>query len=220
MSDPVEAGNVAQSRFIHEPQPSESCKPMKTKAPVNIILLSMLVSFLTAACVVGLAYYLFPKKAETVKPDNDYAAALETRIARMENQVKDVQSKMGSSVFTLKPESKQYQAIFLQNGLFLVSQSKIVPYLKGYKIYLSIGNVNYAKYSGANLKISDHYGEDPAAEKQLIKKSFDEKTIEIKNVLMPGSWNTIEIKLTPLNKKELSYLRMEFDMNVISLIQR
>ncbi len=120
----------------------------------------------------------------------------------------------------LDPASKQYGIVKTNLGELLVSIDNLTPHGDGYKLRLMIGNPNMATYNGAKLKIQ--WAEKPrwgASDFDASKwnNSIQTKDADIVNQLLPGTWNPVEIVISPANAAQTGYLTLSAELNSLSL---
>ncbi len=121
-----------------------------------------------------------------------------------------------SNVAHLDPTSEGYS----NSGDFLVLISEVEGYLDGVKVYLRIGNPNYAKYSGVTIKA--RYGtkfdfSSTDSSYTLWKESLKEKDTQLSSELNEGAWNNVEIILPSISPEDFSYLEIELHAGSVSL---
>ncbi len=121
-----------------------------------------------------------------------------------------------SNVAHLDPTSEGYS----NSGDFLVLISEVEEYLDGVKVYLTIGNPNYAKYSGVTIKA--RYGtkfdfSSTDSSYTIWKESLKEKDTQLSSELNEGAWNEVEIILPSISPVDFSYLEIELLTGSVSL---
>lgn len=105
-------------------------------------------------------------------------------------------------------------------GSFLISVQDAVPYLDGYKVHLNIGNPSAARYTGFKLKMkwAKHLPGDAGWDSYLEwLKAIKEKEVSFTEPLMPGTWNKIEVILSPASADELGYFDVSVETDIIEL---
>lgn len=98
--------------------------------------------------------------------------------------------------------------------------SEVEEYLDGVKVYLTIGNPNYAKYSGVTIKA--RYGtkfdfSSTDSSYTIWKESLKEKDTKLSSELNEGAWNKVEIILPSISPVDFSYLEIELLTGSVSL---
>lgn len=117
--------------------------------------------------------------------------------------------------------TKGFQRVDTSTGYFLISVSDAQPYLDGYKIRLNVGNPSFATYHGAKFNITWGKKWDPKSKSDYDTWSTGLKSKEIAIVedLAPGSWNPVEIILSPAKNDELGYINLKVKVDKLSLRQ-
>lgn len=117
----------------------------------------------------------------------------------------------------------KFQRIDSGTGSFLLSVDDAIAYLDGYKIRLNIGNPSAAKYDGFKLKVRWSKGYDYSNFKSVSylqwQKAIREKEVSFTETLQPGTWNRVEMILSPAGADELGYLEVSLDTDTVSLIK-
>jgi hypothetical protein len=96
-------------------------------------------------------------------------------------------------------------------------------FLGGYKLILHLGNPSSATYNGFVLK--GKWGKNFDYTQTSLKyedweKSLNEKTVTYVNDLRPGSWNTVELILSPAKSEELEHVELSMQTDKVSLFER
>ncbi|GAW91191.1 DUF3251 domain-containing protein [Calderihabitans maritimus] len=115
-----------------------------------------------------------------------------------------------------------YVRLDSETGTFLVSVLDVVPYLDGFKVFLSIGNPSYATYNGFTLKgywaktlfSSFEKMDEGLTAFDSKPNSFEKKFVD---ELKPGSWNKVTLVVTPAKAEEFKYLILTIETDSISL---
>jgi hypothetical protein len=121
---------------------------------------------------------------------------------------------------TFDPADKGYARLDTSGGTFLVSVDDAKPFLEGYKLVLKIGNIQAVRYSSYTLKTS--WGEKWDSGKQNYQKwreSLKTKEFRQTEQLVPGTWNRVELTLSPAKAAEIGYLEIEMVTDVVSMTQ-
>lgn len=117
--------------------------------------------------------------------------------------------------------SRQYQRLDTKIGSLLVSVESAEPYLDGYKVRLNIGNPSYVTYTGFKLKVKWAKKYDSSkfsyASWSEWSKSIREKEIPFTEKLEPGTWNEVELILSPASADQLGYVRLSIETNQVGL---
>ncbi|MDX6610935.1 MAG: hypothetical protein QOD75_121 [Blastocatellia bacterium] len=147
-------------------------------------------------------------------------AVLEKRIQQLESRVLELQLEMRKdNSAELDTTSDSYQKVNSNNGTFLVSVAKLEPYLNGYKIFLGIGNMTTATFSGFDLSLK-WAPKEPAFNDNWLSWHQNKKTKSqhFTQDLLPGRWNQVEVILTPAQAHELGYLEVSIKTNEVILL--
>jgi Protein of unknown function (DUF3251) len=151
-------------------------------------------------------------------------AALEKRLKALESKVYALEYKLDKdNSVELDTSSDVYQRVNSNNGSFLVRVMKAEPYLNGYKVFLAIGNTTTATFSGFDLTFKWGMAEPSPGEfsKWLAWfNSLNKKTQSFLQDLEPGTWNQVEVILTPTRKDELGYLELSMTTSAVVLRSR
>lgn len=108
--------------------------------------------------------------------------------------------KFSTQVATFNPDNKEFQIIQTSLGMFFIQIDNIQPYGNGYKVFVSIGNPNFATFSNINIKIT--YGKSDKNGNFDLLSAHNYKTTLLKN-LLPGFWNNESFILAPAEKEDL-----------------
>lgn len=186
------------------------------------------------AVVVALAFAV-QTPSQTAPKSN-----LQQRVEGLEQQVKALQeqvNQLSGDMAVLKLQQTaydsvtfdlstpgHYQKIDTSDGFFLVSTEGVEPYLDGYQITLDIGNPTTATYRGFTIhaKWSKAYdfGHYDAASYDKWNKSVQQKDITYTDALASGTWNKVQVILTPVSRDGLGYFEISLDTNTVSLAQQ
>jgi outer membrane murein-binding lipoprotein Lpp len=144
-------------------------------------------------------------------------AALATKVSTLQSRIDSLTTQtdaLAKSVDLLRNDANRYQTIFLNTGdkgynrldttegTFLIALANVEPYADGYKLKLEIGNPFTATYSG--FAINATWG----AHNQTI--SYPQK-------LLPATWNSIFLILTPAQKEDLAFITISLSTQTVSL---
>jgi hypothetical protein len=169
--------------------------------------------------VLVIIFNLFFTTGCTTQPVN---TEMQTTINTLQEKVSELELKIImlegnlSNVAYLDPTSEGYS----NSGDFLVLISEVEEYLDGVKVYLTIGNPNYAKYSGVTIKA--RYGtkfdfSSTDSSYTIWKESLKEKDTQLSSELNEGAWNEVEIILPSISPVDFSYLEIEVLTGSVSL---
>jgi hypothetical protein len=101
-------------------------------------------------------------------------------------------------------------------GAFTVSVKTVTPYLDGFKVKLTIGNVTSADFNGAKLNVSWGPPFDTTNPIESIKK-MKEKEFSITNKFSSGAFSDVEVALTPAKPDEVKTLNVGIQVDQLSL---
>jgi len=183
---------------------------------------------------------ILPAVAQNRTSDN---SSQQREIASLREQLKDLQNKVTTlentvSFYQLLISGKQdrqdsvrldlsdhaYQRLDMSNGFLLVSVVEATPYLNGYKVKLKLGNPMYVDYSGFTAKIrwakSYDFAHYTDASYKEWNSSVQEKEIPSTDVLHGGSWNSVELILTPATAEQLEFVNLSITASTLALFVR
>jgi hypothetical protein len=176
---------------------------------------------------------------------------INTNISAMGNSLAELFTKLESELrlemFKLKqevvpqrfaildPTSKGYSLATTDKGVFLFSVDKAEPYLDGHKIFLRIGNLANATFSGFKLGVS--YSKQkpifPAPqpgstnevsafaefqkERQIWLNSIRSTEISFADELQPGAWNVVDFTLKDTKPDQIAHLEVELKLDQLKL---
>lgn len=120
----------------------------------------------------------------------------------------------------LDPTSKSYGVAKTNLGNLLISVDNIFPYADGYKVRLMVGNPNMVTFDGAKLKIQwaeKPRWEDKSFDSAKWNASIQQKDVDVVNNLLPGTWNPIEVVISPATAAQTGYLAVSATLNKLSM---
>jgi hypothetical protein len=144
---------------------------------------------------------------EKIKSLEGSMRALKDRVSTMESTVGNLKTHNDSTSDALSGPSaparidttvKDFSIAKNMYGSFLVACDGITPYLTGWEVKLTIGNLTSARFDGYKLKVK-----------------WGDRTAEFKKTetILPGTWAYATVVLTPAKadavRKILVYLEME-----------
>jgi hypothetical protein len=203
---------------------------MKKTLPISKILFK----FSASSCFIGaLSAAFLGCSSRPVADSETQTKALQDEVDRQRTSlivlsanVKTLFEKYKKAEFNAAIASG-YQRIDSKTGVFLVLCDSVQPYLDGQKVRLKIGNVNSATYSGFTLhaewgtkvpqltefRSGDEWDKFFGAWEQSLRKIDIDSTLDLK----PGSWNSVDIVLSPAKADELGYIGLSITTNSVIL---
>jgi hypothetical protein len=216
---------------------------MKTRRVIKLLSIFLLL-FSFASC----QYQQNNKTRELqkeIKQLQDKLSKMSLDLFQENNDIKQLKFLLD---YQLRQAKEQYKSIYLDVsekgfgridsnlGSFLVSLDDVKPYANGYKLFLRIGNTQYARYSDIKLKVEwgkaippFPSGNDTDKINEWSKsynkweKSLRTKEITLNETLYPGTWNRVIIPLSPATKDDVGYIKlsdMQLDRVVMFLKKR
>jgi len=147
---------------------------------------------------------------------------LESRVSFIFVLLKDKQDRQDS--VTLDLSEPTYQRLDTDNGFLLVSAEQAVPYLNGYKLLLKIGNPLSVSYSGFKAKVrwakSYDYKQYTTESYDAWQKSIQEKEISFTDVLERGTWNKIDLIVTPATAEQLGFVSLSISTDTVRMYEK
>jgi hypothetical protein len=138
---------------------------------------------------------------EKQKTIEERVTGLEVAVNNLNNRISNIDS-IRAYVST---EDEGYGIAKTKHGSFTVSCEGVTPYLDGYKVKLSIGNLTSATFNGFKLIVRPH----------AIGK--EDKEYNLTNTLAPGSYTHVTISVTPAKPDEIKRLMVGLELDQISL---
>jgi hypothetical protein len=108
-----------------------------------------------------------------------------------------------------------------QYGPFLVNSKEATPYLDGYKVGLTIGNLVAAKFRGARLTVTWGRHCDSSDYVAWLRCSHERKTREFHftDEFLPQKWTPVEITLAPAKPEEVKELFVQVEFDTVGLAE-
>jgi len=94
-------------------------------------------------------------------------------------------------------------------GPFLIILEDLQPYLDGYKLHISIGNLTSVPLT--SFVVNAEWG------KSDNESTVQTKEIPINQTLNPACWNKVELVLNPVKMDEFQYLKINLNINQCKL---
>ncbi len=166
------------------------------------------------------------------QPMQDLAA----RVKTLEHELKDLQGEVSyyryllgqkqttHDTIQIDTSSHAFQRVDTDSSTFLVALDRVIPYMNGYKLTVSIGNPSNATFTGARVKVRwgkayNWAGFTEASYKQW-QSTIQQKEIALKEDLVPGAWNPVDLLLVPATKDELGFLELSMTTKTMMLHQK
>lgn len=128
--------------------------------------------------------------------------ALEEKVKGLETYVNVLNGYTGERTIDLNCSSRDFQAIMPRTNtiVFLAACTGIEPYLEGYRVSLSIGNLTSFTFSNVSGKLG--YGENAS----LTWTQFVQIPTTIN--LGPGTWTKLQVFINPAAAKDVRNIRL------------
>jgi hypothetical protein len=197
----------------------------------------LLVSFIFLSflgCQEQLSNFLGDKKALQQKIN-----LLEIRVNYINDRLNNISEKImkqGIDIIKLKHDvayldisEKGFSRIDTNIGPFFISLDDVKPFVNGYKFFLRIGNPYSVSFSSFEFEVEWGKKEPPipsVKEGELVEdwsKKYDEykisysewemslknKNVSFSETLAAGTWNKVEMTISPAIKGELEHLKLK-----------
>lgn len=144
--------------------------------------------------------------------------SLESYSNSLQKQVNNHLKEMKRNTVVLDPSTPAFQSVETNGGQFLVSVDRVEKMPSGaFRLYLNIGNLNFADYNGFKIKLIWGVKFYPGFA-QKIEDWHDtlrgtEYTFE--GTLYRGAWNQVEVDIDAKDSGDLAYI--EFEMTVLAV---
>jgi len=152
-----------------------------------------------------------------------YTEGLETSLNRftkklqvdLDNRLRDVSRR----AVVLNLASKSYHNIETNTGNFLISVERFESIPNGYRLYVNIGNPNFADYEGFKLRLrwGKKYHSGYTISFDQWRKSLAGAEYTFDGKLYKGLWNQVEVDINAPSSSDLAYLECELDVLSIEL---
>ena len=119
----------------------------------------------------------------------------------------------------LNPFSSNYHSIETNTGIFLIAIEKMAQIDNGVRLFVNIGNPNFADYNDFQLRFlwgrkrSGDYG----MSYEQWRTSLKGVEATFKGKLERGKWNSLTVDLVPVGQGELAYLECEMNVSSVEL---
>jgi hypothetical protein len=119
----------------------------------------------------------------------------------------------------LDPKNRSYQKIETPTGIFFITIEDMEPVSGGYRLFLQIGNPNYADFRDFTLRLV--WGQKWTPGSRLTyeqwRNSLTGAQYSFKGQLLRGKWNPVEVDLIPAAAEDLAYIECELGVAAIEL---
>lgn len=156
--------------------------------------------------------------ASTAVARKDTVDALAKKVAALQIELWDLEAKV--SAYDEAPVSCDeygWVRVDADAGIFLVQCENAQPYLQGYKIWLSVGNLGSATYPNVTLTAEWTADSGPNADILGDPTKIRRVVEHLNQDIQPGTWNRVELILAPATAAQLSHLRISLATPTISL---
>ena len=179
----------------------------------------------TKRLVLGLA--LVVACTENGQPNTSDArvTALQTQVQYLQGQVNQLQSSLNTlreatlkrQEATVVTDGSTYGLVTNNFGAFAVVCNRITPFLDGYKLYLSIGNLTSVWFNGAKLHVSWGLPWSSDLSTEQYQQSQHEEDVEITQTLRPGAYTQVVVTATPAIPAAIHEVTVGITLNKISM---
>jgi len=157
------------------------------------------------------------------KSINGYTQALEESLqgysTKLKTDIEDRLRKANQKTVILDPLTKTYQRIETNAVSFLIAVDKMEIVEGGVRVYLIIGNPNYADFNEFKLKIfwGKQWIPTPQETYEQWRTSLTGAEFTFKRPLKRGKWTPVQVDLTPALTHELGHIECEMEISSIEL---
>lgn len=162
----------------------------------------------------------------------DRVNALENYIERLAPSLNDfaegfsgkinyqIQISLGK-VVVLDIVNKEVSKVTTNTGVLLVFVEKREKIENGYRLYLSVGNPALATYGGLKMKFRWGRSWDPTFAKLTYeewRESMQEAEYEYAGNFKPGTWTSIAVDISPVDKSKFEHIECEMLVTSVELL--
>ena len=146
-------------------------------------------------------------------------SSLESYSQKLQINLDERLNNINRKVAVLNPFSKSYQSIETGTGIFLISVGKMEPIAAGTRLYINIGNPNYADYQDFQLKLiwGKKWARGFNTTYEQWRQSLSGAEYTFKGKLEKGKWNTVSVDLTLPDGERFDYLECELSVSSVEL---
>ena len=157
------------------------------------------------------------------KSIQDYTQGLEISLSQFTKKLQmDLDSrlrKVNDRSVVLNVASTAYQNISTNTGNFLISVDHFDTIPGGFRLYMNIGNPNFADYKGFKLRF--RWGKKYHSGYTISYDEWRETLVgaeyTFNGSLYKGMWNQVEVDIEAPSSSDLAYLECEMDVLSIEL---
>ncbi|MDB5985612.1 MAG: hypothetical protein JWR16_665 [Nevskia sp.] len=156
-----------------------------------------------------------PPQIETTKSDSD----LLKKFQKLQNDFVELQvrlSQLESGEATVSTEELVYGIAKTNFGAFTVTAKSVTPYLDGFKVKLSFGNLTSATFNGAKITASWGIPFD-GKNVDAYLKSQKNKEFSVTNSFPSGAFSDVEVILTPAMPEEVKSLSVGLQLDQLAM---
>jgi len=154
---------------------------------------------------------------------NKYTKDLEVGLNEYSKKLgKDIETQilgLNQSRIELNTKSNTYQKIDTATGEFLIAVQDTRPIEGGYRMFLQIGNPNYANYRNFTIRLvwGERWNPKSKLTYEKWRAGLRGAEFSYKGKLERGTWTPVEVDLTPAKKSDLAYIECELGLGSIEL---
>ena len=152
----------------------------------------------------------------------DLESGLELYSQRLEKNIESQLLGISQKTIELNTSINTYQKIDTPTGQFFIAVQDIQPIEGGQRLFLQIGNPNYANFRNFTLRLV--WGERWSPRSKLTydqwRDSLTGAQYKFKGDLRKGMWNPVELDLVPARAEDLDYIECELGVESIELETR
>lgn len=154
---------------------------------------------------------------------NNYTKNLEEGLAKYSEHLEEsLESRLlgiSNKTVELSPDNRSYQKIETPTGMFFINVQDMQPVNGGYRLFLQIGNPNYADFRDFTLRLV--WGKKWTPGSPLTfdqwRESLTGAKYSFKGQLARGKWNPVEVDLIPATAEDIEYIECELGVSSIEL---
>lgn len=138
---------------------------------------------------------------------------IESDIKYLREKVSSLEGKLitvldGSKV-ELRPSSDGYGVSRTDHGDLFISLVDVKKFADGHKVTINIGNPNFAIFPDVNLKVRYNKSDKNISNWIEWWDTVQSTEHKIKENLNPGTWNKVEIILSPSTEEQTGWIEIE-----------